>query len=233
MLSPPLAGCGKTEVARRMAMLNDAPFIKVEATKFTEVGYHGRDVDKIIADLMDISMTHTRKRQTEKVREQAKAIVEERILDLLMGPVRSPSSTRTSSVKGNIAEDEKEEKEKRKIQNDRSARERESFRSMLRDGMLDEQEIEVDVPLKNDHGGEGGSISFGDGGNTGYVSMKISVDEPGGGGGKRPTKKQKLPITEAREVLMDEEIEKLLATFDLKKEAIAAVEGEIRLVENL
>merc|ERR1712071_678330 len=116
MIGP--TGCGKTEVARRMAALGDAPFIKVEATKFTEVGYHGRDVDQIIRDLMDVSMALTRKRETEKLRDQAKELVEERILDLLTG----------KTVEG---------------EQDRS---RESFREMLRDGLLDTQMIEVDVP---------------------------------------------------------------------------------------
>lgn len=202
-----------------MAMLNDAPFIKVEATKFTEVGYHGRDVDKIITDLMDISMSHTRKRQTEKVKDQAKAIVEERILDILVGPSRSPGTRSSSSI---VSDSEKEEQEKRKIKKDRSDRERESFRTMLRDGMLDEQEIEVDVPVRTDNNNDGNAISFGgDGSNSSYVSMKISVEDQGN---RRSTKRQKLPLAEARNVLMEEEIEKILATIDLRKEAITAVE---------
>ena len=116
MIGP--TGCGKTEVARRMAALGDAPFLKVEATKFTEVGYHGRDVDQIVRDLMDVSMTLTRKKQTELLREQAKEFVEDRILDLLIGPSGDDSEGRG----------------------------RDSFRDMLRQGMLDDQEVEVDVP---------------------------------------------------------------------------------------
>jgi len=83
MIGP--TGCGKTEVARRMAELGGAPFIKVEATKFTEVGYHGRDVDQIIRDLVDISMNLTKKQQTEKLKSEAEALAEERLLDLLAG----------------------------------------------------------------------------------------------------------------------------------------------------
>merc|ERR1712176_4308 len=114
MIGP--TGCGKTEVARRMAALGGAPFLKVEATKFTEVGYHGRDVDQIIRDLMDVSMALTRKKQTERLREEAKSLVEDRILDLLTGP------------------------------NEGGERGRKSFRDMLRQNLLDDQVIEVDVP---------------------------------------------------------------------------------------
>eukprot|EP00984_Skeletonema_dohrnii_P035536 scaffold35422_cov78-Skeletonema_dohrnii-CCMP3373.AAC.1 len=113
MIGP--TGCGKTEVARRMAKLSDAPFLKVEATKFTEVGYHGRDVDQIVRDLMDVSMSLTKKRQMEKLRGEAKLLVEDRILDMLSGP-------EYSGTKG----------------------QRESFRSMLQEGLLENQELEVD-----------------------------------------------------------------------------------------
>merc|ERR1712232_147831 len=141
MIGP--TGCGKTEVARRMAALGGAPFLKVEATKFTEVGYHGRDVDQIIRDLMDVSMTLTRKKQTEKLREQAKALAEEHILDLLTG----------KTTEG---------------QPDRS---RDSFREMLRDGMLDSQMIEVDVP---EEGGEKNVFAIGGDGSMGNPSTAMS-----------------------------------------------------------
>ena len=125
MIGP--TGCGKTEVARRMAAMSDAPFLKVEATKFTEVGYHGRDVDQIIRDLMDVSMQLTKKRQTDKMRGQAEEITEERILDILAGPTSTSKSSTNSS--------------------------RESFHEMLRDGILDSHEVEVEVPIESDKSG--------------------------------------------------------------------------------
>jgi len=177
-------GCGKTEVARRMAKLNDAPFIKVEATKFTEVGYHGRDVDKIISDLMDISMQLARKRQTEKFKAQAATMVEDRLLDILTGPSSEDS--------------------------------RESFRDMLRDGSLDDQEIDVEVPQKN----RNNDVSFNEG-ISNIVSMMMAHDQ---GSKKTTMKRVKLPIAKARQAILDLEIDKLLATVDLKKESISAVE---------
>jgi len=218
MIGP--TGCGKTEVARRMATLSEAPFIKVEATKFTEVGYHGRDVDQIIRDLMDISMTLTKKKQTEKLREEAKGLVEERILDLLTGPSSAggadagaggSSSSGSSSV---------------------TSSSRETFRNMLRGGQLDDQTVDVDVPVSHGDksGGAGGEIVFGGEGNPNIAAMNevISKLTAGGGpGGKRggvPTERKTLPISEAREVILDIELERLLETVDLKKEAIAAVE---------
>lgn len=181
-------------MARRVAALGDAPFIKVEATKFTEVGYHGRDVDQIIRDLMDVSMALTRKKQTEKLREQAKALVEERILDLLTGP-----------KEGN--------------------RGRESFRDMLQQGLLNDQEVDVDVP----EGGTGTSnnvIAMGDSGtpNINIAAMSDLLNRMNPGGKKKTTERKKLPISEAREVILEIELEKLLEQVDLQKEAVAAAE---------
>lgn len=187
-----ILGCGKTEVARRMAMLNDAPFIKVEATKFTEVGYHGRDVDKIISDLMDISMQLTKKRHTELVREEAKQMVEDRLLELLTGTGKSGDKSSTE-------------------------RSKESFREMLRDGALDDQMVEVDVPQKNP--------------NSDIVSEgNVPIPPPimamlmQGQGKKSSTEKKRLTVAETREILLDVEVDKLLANVDLKKEAIESVE---------
>jgi len=191
MIGP--TGCGKTEVARRMALLSDAPFLKVEATKFTEVGYHGRDVDQIIRDIMDVSMTLTKKRKTEKLKQEARALVEDRILDLLTGP-----------KEGNKGRD--------------------SFRSMLRDGLLDDQEVDVDVP-------EGGSdknsnvFAIGDNSNPNVAAMSDFLSRMGSGQGKKiSTERKRMPISEAKDVILELELERLLENVDLKKEAITSVE---------
>jgi ATP-dependent HslUV protease ATP-binding subunit HslU len=185
----------KTEVARRMAQLTEAPFIKVEATKFTEVGYHGRDVDQIIRDLMDVSMQLTRKLWTERLKKEAQSKVEERILDLLTGPAHG--ATAGSSPAG-----------------------RDSFRDMLQQGLLDDQEIEVDVP-QNDKNGD---MSVGDGSNPNVVVMTNLFQSMSGQGKKHNTERKKLTIAAAREVILQIELDKLLEQVDLKKEAITAVE---------
>jgi len=197
MIGP--TGCGKTEVARRMAKLGDAPFLKVEATKFTEVGYHGRDVDQIVRDLMDVSMTLTRKRQVEKMRDSAKILAEERILDLLAGK-------ETTGMKN----------------------QRDSFRSMLGEGLLYDHEIEVDVPEST--GGKESEGVPGFGGDANQPNMQAMAEflrrSMGGQGGKRApaSERKKMPISEAMDVIVESELERLLETVDLKKEAIAAAE---------
>jgi ATP-dependent HslUV protease ATP-binding subunit HslU len=183
-------GCGKTEVARRMAMLNDAPFIKVEATKFTEVGYHGRDVDQIIRDLIDISMQLTRNLWTEKLTEQANQLVEDKILDILTGPAQAEQ------------------------------RGRDSFRDMLRQGILDDQEIDVDVPQGNNNGGDEAAM----GGDNPNLVVMSEVWQRMSGQKKQTVERKKLSISEARTVIHTIELEKLLKNVDLKKEAITAVE---------
>ena len=179
-----------------MAMLNDSPFIKVEATKFTEVGYHGRDVDKIIVDLMDISLALTKKRHTEMLREKAKEQLEERLLGLVTG---------TEDDGG-----------------DKTARTRESFREMLKDGMLEDQEVSIDVPLKTPN-----EINMGGAAEGMAIPpqiMAMIMAQSSTGGKKSSTEKKKVTVAEAREILLDAEIEKLIADVDLKKEAITAVE---------
>uniref|UniRef100_A0A7S2RAH1 AAA+ ATPase domain-containing protein n=1 Tax=Eucampia antarctica TaxID=49252 RepID=A0A7S2RAH1_9STRA len=202
MIGP--TGCGKTEVARRMAELSDAPFIKVEATKFTEVGYHGRDVDQIVRDLMDISMNLTKKKKTDELREEAKLLVEDRILDLLIG---SPSTTPSETQKG---------------------RGRDSFRDMLRQGLLDEQEVEIEVPESSPDKSNGVFLS-GDQSNPNVAAMTEFLSRMSSGGGAiskkgSPTERKRLAISEARDVILEVELDRLLEKIDLKKEAVLAVE---------
>src|ERR1700755_1706211 len=121
MIGP--TGVGKTELARSLARLADAPFVKVEATKFTEVGYVGRDVDTIVRDLVETAIKDAREAATKKVRHQAEDLAEDRVLDVLLPPARDYS--------GNA------------IENDTTARQR--FRKMLREGALDEREVEIEM----------------------------------------------------------------------------------------
>lgn len=208
-------GCGKTEIARRLALLHDAPWIKVEATKFTEVGYHGRDVDQIVRDLVDAGLQLTKKLWTDKLRAQAEKNVEATILNLLAGPAGSSSSTGEGTAEGSSA--------------GRAAHA--SFRDMLRQGVLDDQEIEVEVPLEPKHnnsdvlGGDSTSANL----SPNIVAMtdlwqRVQSGQQGGGSKKPPTERKKLPISQAREILLDSELDKLLEGVDLKKEAISAVE---------
>jgi ATP-dependent HslUV protease ATP-binding subunit HslU len=177
-----------------MAQLTDAPFIKVEATKFTEVGYHGRDVDQIIRDLMDVAMQLTKKVWTERLKKDAQVKVEERILDLLTGPAHGG----TAGTSG-----------------------RDSFRDMLRQGLLDDQEIEVDVP-QNDKNGD--MHVGGDGSNPNVVVMTDLFQRMSGQGKKQNTERKKLTIATARDVILQIELDKLLEQVDLKKEAVASAE---------
>eukprot|EP00934_Nitzschia_sp_Nitz4_P007118 Nitzschia sp. Nitz4//scaffold46_size129759//17045//18883//NITZ4_003483-RA/size129759-augustus-gene-0.16-mRNA-1//-1//CDS//3329552541//7108//frame0 len=181
-------GCGKTEVARRMAMINDAPFLKVEATKFTEVGYHGRDVDQIIRDLIDVAIQLAKKKYTDSFQEQAKALAEEKILDVLAGPSSEAAS-----------------------------RGRESFRDMLRQGLLDDQEIDVDVPHKPPQADMEGT-------NPQVVAMSDYIQRLASNGKKPQSERKKMPISEAKSIILEIEMDRLLENVDIKKAAITAVE---------
>src|SRR6185437_11804987 len=124
MIGP--TGVGKTEIARRLASLTSAPFIKVEATKYTEVGYHGRDVESMIRDLLDSSIALVREEMTESVKEPAEAHVEDRLIDLLLG--QSPSTE--------FGDDEMKEKRKRT---------REKIREQLKAGEMEDRQVELQV----------------------------------------------------------------------------------------
>ena len=185
MIGP--TGCGKTEIARRLAKLANAPFLKIEATKFTEVGYVGRDVEQIVRDLVEIGIGLVREARRKDVRARAHKAAEERVLDALVGPGSSQNT-------------------------------RESFRRKLRDGEMDEKEIEIELAqgqaglpmfeLPNMPGASVGAISLGD------IFGKM--------GGR--TKTRRTTVREAYEPLINEESDKLLDQDQIVGEAIKQVE---------
>jgi ATP-dependent HslUV protease ATP-binding subunit HslU len=195
MIGP--TGVGKTEIARRLARLSDAPFIKVEATKFTEVGYVGKDVDTIIRDLVEMAVKDMREQETRKVRHRAADLAEERVLDALLPPAREVGFGTGDAAGADSAT-------------------RQKFRKKIREGELDDKEIEIEVA---------------------QVSAQMEILAPPGmeeltsqiqgmfqnlGGGRRRTRK--LRIKEAMKLLTDEEAAKLINDEDIKLRALANAE---------
>ncbi len=194
MIGP--TGVGKTEIARRLARLADAPFIKVEATKFTEVGYVGRDVDTIIRDLAETAIKDTREQETRKVRHQAADLAEERILDALLPPAREVGF-QSAAPEGDGAT-------------------RQKFRKKLREGELDDKEIELEVAAVQAH-----MEIFAPPGMEDLTSQIQGMFQNLGGGRKRL---RKLKIRDAMKLLTEEEAAKLVNDEDLKLRAINNVE---------
>lgn len=192
MIGP--TGVGKTEIARRLAKLANAPFIKVEATKFTEVGYVGREVDSIIRDLVDMSIKTTREQEIEKVRHRAEASAEERILDALLPPARN------SHGEPEVA----------------ASSTREKFREKLRRGDLDDKEIEVEIKLDP----VGVEIMAPPGMEEMTNQLQGMFQNMGG----QKTRHRKLRIEDARKVLADEEAGKMVNEDELKLTAVQNAE---------
>ncbi|WP_134041883.1 ATP-dependent protease ATPase subunit HslU [Paraburkholderia caballeronis] len=197
MIGP--TGVGKTEIARRLAKLADAPFIKIEATKFTEVGYVGRDVDSIVRDLIEISVKQTREAEMRKVRSKATDQAEDRILDILL-PGARPVGFGTASE--SHAEGENAT--------------RQTFRKRLREGQLDDKEIELDVELP-----QAGMDIMGPPGMEDMTEQIRSMFANLGGGKKT---RRKLKVKEALKVLTDEEAGKMLNDEEVKTKAVQNVE---------
>ncbi len=191
MIGP--TGVGKTEVARRLASLANAPFIKVEATKFTEVGYVGRDVESIIRDLAEIAMKQLREQAVSTVKMQAEDAAEERILDALLRPARGQEPDEDTNT-------------------------RQRFRKMLREGKLDDREIELDIAMTN----VGVEIMS----PPGMEEMTNQLQDMFQNMGTGKTTTRKLPVKKALRSLIEEEATKLVNEDDLKSQVIDAVEQD-------
>lgn len=196
MIGP--TGVGKTEIARRLARLANAPFLKIEASKFTEVGYVGRDVESMIRDLTEISMNMVKIEHMEKVQEKAKILAEDRVLDLLLPPQRTS--------KGVVQEEEKESY--------RDTRER--LRMQLKEGKLDSRYVDIEVKEK--------MVPFGVISNVGLEELEINLKEMLGSFLPEKSKRKKVKVSEALSMLTQEEANKLIDMEKVTKEAIERVE---------
>ncbi len=189
MIGP--TGVGKTEIARRLAKLADAPFIKVEATKFTEVGYVGRDVEQIIRDLLEVSINNNRDNLKKEIKAKAEVNAEKRVVEALVG------SSATNQTK-------------------------EKYKKMLREGQLDNQEIEIELTSKSSSPLKSMEIPGMPGGSMGMINL----GELFGKGFGQKKEKRKLSVKESHEILLDEESEKLIDNENLIKRAIRNVEED-------
>src|SRR5665647_2632907 len=194
MIGP--TGVGKTEIARRLARLADAPFIKVEATKFTEVGYVGKDVDAIIRDLADIAVKQTRGVEMKKVRTRAEDAAEERVLDILIPPPRGDFGVLPNTEPESAA--------------------RQTFRKKLREGQLAEREIEIDVAQS--------APQLEIMGPSGMEEMTEQLRGMFGQMGQPKRQVRKLKIAEAVKLLVDEEAAKLVNEEEIKTQALHMLE---------
>lgn len=207
MIGP--TGVGKTEIARRLAELASAPFVKVEASKFTEVGYYGRDVESMVRELVSVSLNMVREEMADEVRPQAESNAEERLLDGLYEP--------ETDIPDRAAEDFDRAEQRRRT--------RDRLREMLRDGQLEDREVEIEVTEKPTvmQGGMGGGEEMG-------IDMQGMIEQ------MLPTRHEtrRMTVSEARDVLVQQEIEHLLDQETLHRRAIErAQESGIIFVDEI
>ncbi len=201
-------GVGKTEIARRLAKIADAPFIKVEASKFTEVGYVGRDVESMVRDLVEQSVNMVKAQKKEEVQQKAAAVVEDIILDALIPSIRNRKNNPGGTEGPYVTDSDIEINE----------RTRERFREKLRNGEMEDRKIEINIE------GSGGSGVGIVGGGIDEVSM-MNIQEMIGSMMPKKTKKRKVTIAEARRLLTDEETSKLIDMDEVKSIALFKAEN--------
>ncbi len=197
MIGP--TGVGKTEIARRLARLVNAPFIKVEASKFTEVGYVGRDVESIIRDLAETSLNMVRTEHLNKVMERARQLAEDRLIDLLLPPLRGQ--------RGASVTDEEREKHRET---------RDKLLTRLKEGKLDDRYVEIEVREK--------TLPFGVVSNVGLEELEVNLKDMLGSFLPEKTKRRKVKVPEALTLLTDEEANKLIDMDKVGREAVDRVE---------
>jgi ATP-dependent HslUV protease ATP-binding subunit HslU len=209
-------GVGKTEIARRLARMSNSPFLKVEASKFTEVGYVGRDVESMIRDLTEISIEMTRQDKSEEIAEKAELNVEERILDLLLPPPRSASSF--YDFDADTSDEQSTELDSPAVRDEQFQKTREKLRTQLRSGKLDNRLVELEVREKNFP-----VIELA--GPQGVEEMGINMKDMLGNLFQGRTKRRKMRVDEAMEYLMQEEEERLIDMDQVARAAIERVEN--------
>ncbi|HEX2092160.1 MAG TPA: ATP-dependent protease ATPase subunit HslU, partial [Longimicrobiaceae bacterium] len=233
MIGP--TGVGKTEIARRLARLAGAPFVKVEASKFTEVGYVGRDVESMVRDLVDVAINMVRTEREDEVQDEAEQRVEERILDLLIPPLQDGAGASSAgksveeqirafivSSSGQVEEQRPESGEQAEAGDgdaqvrERRERTREKFRQLLRDGKLEDREVEVEVqqsfPMEN--------MMIPLGGMEGMDNLSDMLQDilP------KRTKRRRVTVSEARRILLQDELDKLVNMDEVVDEALDRAE---------
>jgi ATP-dependent HslUV protease ATP-binding subunit HslU len=206
-------GVGKTEIARRLAHLADAPFVKVEASKFTEVGYVGRDVESMVRDLAEQAFSRVKARRQEAVKAQAAEAVEEVILDALIPPISQPTGTKTGVGFSSGGGEDMPSSD-----TELNERTRERFRQKIKNGELEDRKIEIQVAQ--------GAPSIGIMGAPGMDENAMSgLQDMLGNMMPKKTRKRKVTVAEARRLLLDEEAAKLIDMDDVKDEAIRQCEN--------